>query len=479
MLSGRARRADNPRRDLVGRNSGNVLSSGARGLSAHRSLMQSRSLLSSFFWTLAGRLSAQASGLVMAALVNRALNPGGRGSLAGIQAWVGLFAALFGFSLDTAIYHFANREKYPYADSTRLALVLVATTCTCVMAAGGFAALTIIWPEQVSGEAAAHLFWVLVLLVTTIAGTNLIAFGQALGRVQLAAGMGIAQAVINVGLVVPAYVYHAIDLRYALLVSFLVQFAGLFLGATVLLHAYRPSFSGVTWAGLWTLVGAGLRYHTGTVACFAYTKLNQLTVQHHCGDIQTGLLAVALTLSFGLFGIFGAFQMALYPRVIHSADDFSITVRSMRLTFYAGLVVVLPLIVLSRYILRFYGGGQFEGAVWMLRMLVPAAWMMTISGLAAPYCVKSGAFGLTSASAVALGVISVIASHFLVPLFRGEGAAAATLLTLATGTIMTLGMLRWLGGRSPLGMFIPDFRDEWRFVRTLLTRTRTPQPTGS
>jgi hypothetical protein len=45
------------------------------------------------------------AGFITAAMINRSLGPSLRGVYAEMQTWMGLFAVLFGISMDTAIYH--------------------------------------------------------------------------------------------------------------------------------------------------------------------------------------------------------------------------------------------------------------------------------------------------------------------------------------------------------------------------------------
>jgi O-antigen/teichoic acid export membrane protein len=152
--------------------------------------------------------------------------------------------------------------------------------------------------------------------------------------------------------------------------------------------------------------------------------------------------------------------IVLYPRVIHSSDDHEITVRSMRLTLYGGGLGAAAMALLAGPIIKAYAGDGFSGSVSTFRILLVATWFLPVSSLLAPYYIKKGAFGLASASAVMLGVISVILNWILVPRYLSQGAAFATALTCFVGFIMVCCFLRYLSHVSPLRVLVPDFKKE-------------------
>jgi O-antigen/teichoic acid export membrane protein len=305
--------------------------------------------------------------------------------------------------------------------------------------------------------------WSIVLALpgATIFSANLTTLGVALGRVRLASGIAIIQAGANLVAIVPAFLLHAIDLRFALLAPWAVQVIGAGGMLVALWRSIGCSSSGVSTKVLIPFVGAGLKQHIATVSTFVYTRINQLIVFHYCGDKETGLLAASHTLAFGLFAAFGAVQIALYPTVIRNdGDGLGITIRMVRLSLYAGLLLIVPIVLLANPLLRAYGGSQFDEAVWCFRMLAPAAWILSVSSLTAPYYVKAGAFGMASYVSLALGIVSVLSNVLLVPKFAANGAAMATLLTVSVGFVAVLGMIRIISGASPLAALTPDFRQE-------------------
>jgi len=101
---------------------------------------------------LSSKTFALTAAFIAAALINRSLGPSLRGVFAEMQTWVALFTALFGISMDTAIYHFSNRSLYGVNDKERFVTI---STLSFIYACLGAIALTVfvlLYPGQVSHE---------------------------------------------------------------------------------------------------------------------------------------------------------------------------------------------------------------------------------------------------------------------------------------------------------------------------------------
>jgi len=389
------------------------------------------------------------AGFITAAMINRSLGPSGRGIYAEMQTWVGLFAVIFGMSLDTAIYYFANRSLYGTDDRSRLM-----TTFSLSLIYGLFAtaALTIFvlgWPEQVSSETFKFLLLLDVLLIATILTGNLIIFLQAMGDIRYSAVIGVVQVMANVLVVGYAYWVDSLDIKIVLISVLIIQ------GITflMLLAKFRRNnlltgrFSKNLAKGMIT---AGFKQHIATIATFVYTKINLLIVFKYCGESNAGMFAVALSAAFYLMFVPMTFQTVLYPRVIHAIDDYEVTIRSLRLVFYSWGGIVLLIILLAKPILFIYGGRHFLPAVTTFRIIMIAAWFLPLASLVAPYCVKIGAFYAMAITAIALGLISIALNLYLIPKFSGTGAALATASTCMIGFCISLILLGYLSKRNPL-----------------------------
>jgi O-antigen/teichoic acid export membrane protein len=402
-----------------------------------------------YIWMLSSKIALMVAALVTASLINRALGPELRGVLAEIQTWVALMVTCFGLSLDTAIYHFSNRELYPGKDSNQLATVIVMTLVYSSVASLFILSVTHFKADIISSTTMKYVFLMVILLVSTMFSSNLAVFYQARGRMVLSSVAGFLQALINVSLIGIAYYFSNLNLRLIVICLIVVQVTGLLV---FLIMGTRGQFL----KGIFSLslardmLGAGLKQHAATVSTFVYTRINQLILLKYCGEAQAGLFAVSLSLIMAAIVIPSTLQIVLYPRVIQATDDFEITILTLRAGFYGWGFIVVALFLLAKPIIYIYGGTEFMNSVTSFRILLLTAWLLPISSFIAPYVIKKGAFLLSSASAVFVGVISVILNYILIPRFLSSGAAWATVISSTVGFFIAVFLLALVAQRNPL-----------------------------
>jgi O-antigen/teichoic acid export membrane protein len=389
------------------------------------------------------------AGFITAAMINRSLGPSGRGIYAEMQTWVGLFAVLFGMSLDTAIYHFANKSLHGADDKSKFFTTFLLSMFYGLLASAALAIFVYGWPEQVSSGTSQHIFLLNILLVATILIGNLTIFLQAIGDIKYSAIIGLVQGLTNVLVIGYAYRADLIDIKLVLISLLIVQAVTLFMliDKFTKYNFLKGRFSKNLAKGI---IAAGLKQHIATISTFVYIKINQLIIFRYCGESETGIFAVPLSAALYLMFIPMTLQTVLYPRVIHATDDYEITIRSLRLGFYIWGVIILLMILFAKPILLLYAGKDFLPAISTFRILLITAWLLPLSSLVAPYCIKLGAFYAMSFSALLLGVISIALNMLLIPSFLKIGAALATSITSLTGFCFSLILLRFLSKKNPL-----------------------------
>jgi len=398
---------------------------------------------------LASRVVQMSAGLFMGALINRSLGPGGRGIYAEVLTWVGLFVMAFGLSQDTAIYHLANRQAYGDDDASRFTTILWLGLGYSLLAALGLSAMVHTCPHLVSESLATHVFLLAVLIMTTMLATNLLVFYQASGNIKTAAIIGVIQFLVQLPLIVMAYLGGFLTLPFIFWSMVIMQGAALVLvlalarKTRLLSGHFSKEMAKIIWS-------AGLKQHVATISTFVYMKINQLILFKYCGEAATGVFSVSLAIALALMFIPQTFQTVLYPRVIHGADDYEVTIRALRVGFYVWGVVVLGIVLLAKPILLVYGGAKFLPSVNLLRILMVGALFLPLSSFVAPYCIKIGAFNACSASAVILGLTSIALNFLLIPKFAALGAALATSFTCILGFSLSLLLLWYLTKNNPL-----------------------------
>lgn len=429
------------------------------------------SLKRNFAYMLASKASLIVVTLFTGALINRSLGPFNRGIFAEVQTWVGLFVVIFGIGMQTAIYHFANKSLYGYDDKARFITVFLLSLAYSILAALALTLCIRYWPGRFSPTSANYLVLLNTLIITTMLTANLTVFLQAMGNIRLSAFIGISQAVANLAIISYGYLFMIMDVRFVIQRLVIIQLISLSFLFIIFLKK-GLIFGRFSLAMAKGLIATGIKQHIATISTFIYTRVNQLIVFRCCGESETGIFSVALTLAFALIFIPEAFRAVLYPRVIHSDDDYDVTVRSLRIGFYVWGSIAVFIMLFAKPFLLIYGGDSFLSSINAFRILMVAAWFLPLSSLLAPYRVKRGFFGMASFLAVILGIISVSMNILLVPRYASLGAASATALTCLIGFVITILFLGYLSKKNPLVIFKPDFKKELVFIRKLYLREK-------
>jgi O-antigen/teichoic acid export membrane protein len=399
---------------------------------------------------LISKVSQASVAFLTAILINRSLGPEGRGLFAEMQTWVALFIVAFGLSLDSVIYHFANKSEYPIDNNSFFTTIVLLSSFLSIVAISVLSLTSYFYPTTFSITTNSYLSLLILLIFFTILWTNLLVFQQSLGRIKLSAIVCIIQSFFQALIIYSGYAFHAINIYYIFVSLIIVQLTGIIIISLV----SNAIFGSISFEIIIKMLKAGLNFHAATVSMFIYTKINQLILFKHCGEHDTGLFSISLNLAFAFMVIPATLQTVLYPRVIHSQDDYDITLKSLRFAFYGWGAIVFFIFLMAKPILLIYGGGEFLPSLNILRILLISTWILPLSSIIAPYCIKVGAFMACSISAVILGVMSIGLNLLLIPKYSGIGAAIATSLTCLVGFFLALGLLWILTKNNPLTFLI-------------------------
>lgn len=406
-----------------------------------------------FAWMAISKAIVMVVAFISGSIIVRSLGPANQGIYAEIQTWVALFTTLFSLSIDSAIYHFANRVRYGTDERSRFITILSLSLIYSLIATLSLIASVVIWTHQFSVKVHDYIGLLIVLLVITMIVNSLTTFFQAMGNIRFSAIIGLVQVVICLGVVGLGYAGNCITVLFAVTnlivgqVSALVMLIGYSLKSGYALGSFSKDIAK-------GMILAGAKQHIATISTFVFLRINQLIVLRYSGEAEAGLFAVSLTLASAVLFFSPVFQTVLYPRVIHSEDDYQVTIRSLRLGFYGSGLFIILVILFSKPLILLYAGHHFAQSIVIFRILTVGFWLMSLSSLVAPYYVKSGAFIPASFSAVFLGIISVGLNFALIPRYAGIGAAIATLATCAIGFCFVLTLLWYISKRNPLEFIV-------------------------
>ena len=424
-------------------------------------------LKSNFILLLGSKVVALLISLLTAGIINRALGPLGRGIYAEMQTWIGLFAVIWCLSIDTTIYHYANRKQYSLDDHSKLLTFGGLSLVIALLSVLAFSAFIYNFPSQVSAETSRYLVLLDVLLVLAMLVASLTNYLLALEQIKLVAFIGVIQAIISSVIIAYGYYKDMVNISYVILNLIIVQTISFAILSVMFLKSgvTRGRFSWVMAKGM---IRMGLKQHIATISYFIYTRLNQLIVFKYAGEAEAGIFAIAFNLAFYISIVSDSFRSALFPRVIHSRDEYDVTLRAMCLGFYGGATGILLLMVLAKPIILLYAGEKFLSSVNVFRMWLIAAWFLALSSLTTPFYTKKGAFGLNSFLAVLTGIISLGLNFTLIPAFLATGAAVATAISCFFRFLLMYFFLWYLSKKNPLKMFIPSFNAEYQELKIWL-----------
>jgi O-antigen/teichoic acid export membrane protein len=208
------------------------------------------------------------------------------------------------------------------------------------------------------------------------------------------------------------------------------QFSAMGLAVFAVLREFHPSWK-PGWQAWRNALHYGLRGYPGTVADFATLRMDQLLLGGLASSTAIGLYFVAVRLSEITAILASSVADAVMPEVAaakRSEHADNLLARSLRLTVYTHLLVLLPLWLAAPHILHFVYGENFSAAGGTLRILLLASVVLTAGGIAISGLNGFGHPGLATIARVASAVVTVVALLALLPRYGIAGAAMASLL---------------------------------------------------
>ena len=222
---------------------------------------------------LGSKLAVMALGLFTAGMVNRSLGPQGRGVYAEMQTWIALFAVIFGLSLESAIYHYANRTRYGDDDNSKFVTALCLSLGVSLLGALGLGLFVALFPGQTSPDTVKYLLFLVILLIVTMWGSNLSVFAQAQGAIRFASVAGFVQSICTLLIILYGYSTDSITVLYVVICAIAGQsvYFAAFFGNFLRNGTIKGSFVRSIARGM---VKAGGKQHIATIATFVYTRIN-------------------------------------------------------------------------------------------------------------------------------------------------------------------------------------------------------------
>lgn len=234
------------------------------------------------------------------------------------------------------------------------------------------------------------------------------------------------------------------------------QTASTLLATFAVWRQLRPRWQ-PSWVEFKTSMHYGLRDYPGTIADFTTLRLDQLMLGGVASSAAIGLYVVGVRLSEVTTYASGALAGALLPEVAGSRGgeqaEFLLS-RTLRLTVYTNVLVLIPLWLAAPLILRVLFGANFVPATGAFRWLLVAAVIWSASTIVISGLQGFGYPGLSTIARFLSAAVTVPALLILIPRMGIEGAAIASLIGYS---VMLIVALVALVRRRQLGF--------WRYLR--------------
>ena len=379
-------------------------------------------------------LSNVASSLIGA----RALGPAGRGDLLIVAIWPPVVAMIAGLGLPTAYRYRMAKEPALVSALFSNALIYTAIVGTFTVAMA-----ELIVPHLVGERSAGVMMLVRIYQVNILAALLLDLMRGLLEGTRRFGWAGAArmiffgvQTVVFAGL----WLTGRFTVATAAFTLISAQTAATLLALGAVWHQFRPSWQ-PSWAELKKSMSYALRDYPGGVADYTTLRLDQLMLGAFASNVALGLYVVAVRLSEMTTVAAEAIADALMPEMAASETSDkaeSLWARSLRITIYMHLLVLVPLWLGAPLILKTLFGERFVPATSAFRWLLLAAavwgWAsIVISGLRG-----FGYPGLSTIARFSGAVTTAIALLILLPRAGITGAAIASLIGYSVMLVIAL-----------------------------------------
>jgi len=367
-------------------------------------------------------------GVLTSLLSAWALGPAGRGDLLIVMLWPPVVALLATFGLTQAHRYWAAKE--PECVSM---LFSNAILFSLVVGVAALALAELIIPHLVGHRSPEVMHLVRIYLLNIPAAlVQFLMIGLLEGsrRFGWAGASRLITFVVQAASYLVLWLFGHLTVETAALSAMAGQFAAMFLSLFAVFRQLHPRWK-PSWLQWRNAVNYGLRGYPGTVADFATLRMDQLLLGGLASSTAIGLYFVAVRLSEITAVLASSVGDAVMPEVAaakHGDRADNLLARSLRLTVYTHLIVLVPLWLAAPHILRIVYGPSFSAAGGTFRILLVASVVLTAGGIAVSGLNGFGHPGLSTIARVSSAVVTVVALLTLLPRFGIAGAAMASLL---------------------------------------------------
>jgi O-antigen/teichoic acid export membrane protein len=399
--------------------------------------MRTKALRGPLAGSFASSGAIQALNVITGVLLARNLGPAGRGELAAILLWPGLFVILISLGIGDAIaYHTARRTAPVRAVIGTVGVFWVVQSAAAVVIG---VALVPLFLGHYGRHATDLALLYLAYAPFFLAIVYVMDLLQGLRRFRAFQALRVSYIVLNVSGIALFATLGELSVGSAVAI-YLGAYVVVAAAALVLLRracTQRPTFDREL---VRALFGFAVRSHISNVSSLFNERLDQLVISVFLAPVQLGLYVIAVTLT-ALTNLVGqSVSLIALPAVAaeeSGSDRAAMVRRYIRLTILGAAMLTVPMIVLSPRLIDVFFGHAFAPAATVTRVLLLAAVVLTSTRLAQSMLKAAGRpLDAGVSELVALGV-TVASLGVLLPWLGILGAGIASLLAYSVSAAWT------------------------------------------
>jgi len=393
-------------------------------------------------------------GLASLALTSRFLGPEGRGVIAGVIAWVTLFAKLGSLSMgQVVVHHAATQRDKSWLGPVSAALVLLTIilsiliwllTATIGYFKGDIFGRLPVWALCLGFLSLPFYIWESygVYLLTS---SGLLTFYN---RVQ------IFTSSIGFVLIVIALVIFEWGVGGVLLATLMTSALIAGVGISKIWRSAKKTIS-IKATVVHTLIRNGLKLHLNAVGGVSLTVVNTLMINYYSNPVEVGWYQLASQLIATVMILPQAVSRVLNERTGESGPDQMWPEQKHILVQLIGLMLVVIILgyFLSPWIVVLIAGKQFLPSVEVFRILLVSVVGLSLSHGMANQWLGRGLFLQTALLTLFFGCVNILLNAIFIPRYGMVGAAWSTAAVYSVAILTNLGMIfyvqsRWRGQHS-------------------------------
>lgn len=378
----------------------------------------------------------------------RLLGPHGRGLVASVMAWAGLFAAFFGLSLGQVLVHRLTAgasEKararligslvYVSIALSTLAWISAVVVYRCI----GAGLSTYPMPLLVLGFALVpFMMWDSYLAHLLSAFDHLRNYNRAL---VISRSLGFA--VMLVTIIYAGFGVYAPIFGTFMSLTLVVAISG----CTLKLQLKAPFQS--DWQEIKSLVGGGIKLHINTIGSYLLMQMDVVMISEMRGTSEVAWYQAAGQLVGAPLLLCSMTTMVMFSRIAHDGPDKMWSIQRRLIAQIMALMIVLAgagYAVAPRLIPMLLGP-QFVPSVEVFRILLLAMVGMAFSQLLVPQWIGRGLFLPAGIITIVVGIVNMVANIMFIPTYGMLAAAWSTVGAFSIAVLSNGAFFLWINRR--------------------------------